>query len=325
MSARTRLTPKHRSPRSLLSADRLQRAVVIAATAVITSVLLFGGYYYWDRYVRLGDKSPIELNIEHLEQAIREDPQDPDRRAAFAEYYLGKEMYAEALDQAGQVLSNYPDHNGALLVSGIAYVRLDKPADAVAPLEKFVSLRKDQPMANADTALETAYYFLGECYLKLGRPADALAALDAALVITPTDADALYQAGLAHQALGQPEQALERYHKAVRLVPDFTEAYTAMIESYTALNKPDYAAYARGMQAFSLKDYKTAQTHLEFATQALPDFAPAHLGLGLTYEKTGQLDLALNAVKRAMELDPNDFAAQQAYGRIEAARDSPGS
>ncbi len=325
MSVRTRLTQKQRSPRSLLSADRLQRAVVIAATAVIASVLLFGGYYYWDRYVHMGDKSPIELDIEHLEQAIRDNPQDPDRRVALAEYYLGKEMYVEALGQAGQVLSLYPENNGALLVSGVAYVRQGKPEEALAPLEKFVALRKDQPMANADILLETAYYFLGECYLKLDRPADALTVLDAALVITPTDADVLYQAGLAHQALGRPEQALENYHRAVRLVPDFAEAYTGMIESYTALDKPDYVAYARGMQAFSLQDYKTAQTHLEFATSALPDFAPAFLGLALTYEKTGQLDLALAAVDKALVLDPNDFAAQQTRGRIQAAIDSKGS
>ncbi len=328
MSARTRLAQKIRSQKPGLFAvhtSQLQRLVIIAATAVVASTLLFGGYYYWDRYVHLGDKSPIELDIEHLEQAIREDPQDPERRVALAEYYLGKEMYAEALDQSGQVLVTFPEHEGALLVNGIAYVRLSKPTEAIPPLEKFASLRKDLPMANTDTGLETAYYFLGESYNKTNRPADAITAFEAALVISPTDADALYQAGVASQATGRPEKALEYFHRAVRLVPDFTEAYAGMIESYTALDKPDYVAYARGMQAFSLQDYKTAQTHLEFATTALPDFAPAFLGLALTYEKTGQLDLALAAVDKALALDPNDFAAQQTRGRIQAAMESQGS
>ncbi len=313
-------TPNHLTQkRRRLSAQNIQRAIWVVLAALITSLALFGGYYYWDRYVYLEDKSPIELDIEQLEKAIREDPQNPETRVALAEYYLRNGMYREALDQTNQVLSLYPENEGALLISGIAHVRLNQPEAALDPLEKFVAARKDQPMANVDTALEGAYYFLGESYMKLNRPDEAISALEAALVITPTDADALYQAGLAYQASGQPETALERYHQAVRLVPDFTEAYSGMIESYSALDQPDYVVYAQGMEAFCLQDYQTAQTYLEQATQALPDFAPAFLGLGMTYEKMGNLEAALAAIERALELNPGDFAAQQAQGRIQAA------
>ena len=172
-------------------------------------------------------------------------------------------------------------------------------------------------MTQADPALEAAYYFLGESYLKLNRPGESIAALEAALLISPIDADALYQLGQAYQATGQSERALEKYHQAVRLVPDFTEAYSEMIVSCEALGWLDYAAYARGMQAFSTQDYGLAQTHLEQASRALPDFAPAFLGLGLAYEATGQLEAARSAVERAIELKPDDFATQQAFGRIQ--------
>ena len=73
-----------------------------------------------------------------------------------------------------------------------------------------------------------------------------------------------------------------------------------------------------------MQDYEAAQTYLERATDALPDFAPAFLGLGLTYEKMGNLDAALTAIQRALELNPGDFAAQQALGRIQAAIDAQG-
>ena len=305
--------------RRRLSTQDIQRAIWIVLAALVASLALFGGYYYWDRYIRLGDKSPLELSVQSLEQAIQKDPQNPDTRVALAKYYLEQGLYQEALDQTKQVLSVYPEHEGAMLVSGIAFVRLNQPEAALEPLEKFVAARKDQEMAKVDTSLEAAYYFLGESYVKLNRPAEAIPVLEEALTINRTDADALYQLGLAYQANGQPEAALERYQQAVLFVPDFTEAYSGMIESYSALNQPDYVAYARGMQAFTLQDYKTAQTHLEYATQALPDFAPAFLGLGLTYEKTGTLDAALTAIQRALDLDPDHFAARQALGRIQAA------
>jgi tetratricopeptide (TPR) repeat protein len=102
-------------------------------------------------------------------------------------------------------------------------------------------------------------------------------------------------------------------------VPDFVEVYQAMIDSYSAMGQPDYATYARGMEAFAQKDYQQAVSHLERATEALPEFAPAFLGLGLTYENLGDLPRALSAIQRALELDPGDFAAQQAFGRIQAA------
>lgn len=302
------------------STQNIQRAIWIALGALVVLVVVFGGYYYLDRYVRLEDKSPLELSIEQLEEAIRQDPQNPDTRVSLAEFYLNKGMYPEALEQAEQVLRVYPENEGALLIAGLAYVRMERREEALAPLEQFVFLRRDRPMAQNDRMLEMAYYFLGESYVKLDQPQEAIEALEAALAISSVNADALYQLGLAYHAAGHPEAAVARYHQAVRFVPDFAEAYVGMIEGYTALGQPDFVAYARGMEAFSRQDYETAQTHLEHATQALPGFAPAFLGLGLTYEQLGDLDAALAALQHAIETDPQDFAAQQALGRVQAVK-----
>ncbi len=39
----------------------------------------------------------------------------------------------------------------------------------------------------------------------------------------------------------------------------------------------------------------------------------------ITYEKEGNLNAALPAAQQAVKLTPEDFAAQQALGRIQAA------
>ena len=305
--------------RQIATTKLIQIGVWLVLAALVTILTTFGIYYYWDRYVHLGDQSPAERNIEQMEQVIREDPQDPDTRVALAEYYLSAGMSQDALALSRQVIDHYPDHGGALLIAGVAATRLDQPEAALEPLSQFISQRREHPMGQADLALEAAYYYLGESYLKLDRPQESIAALEAAVSISPTDADALYQLGLAYQATGQPEAALDKYHQAVRLVPDFTEVYGEMVISYEALGWSDHAAYARGMQAFATQDYELAQTHLEQATRALPNFAPVFFGLGMTYEAIGQLETAQIAMERALELNPDDFATRHAFGRIQLA------
>jgi tetratricopeptide (TPR) repeat protein len=308
--------------RRQLSTKTIQRAFWIALVLLLITVTGFAGYYIADRYLYAEDQTPAELDIARMEDAIHQQPQDTELRVALAESYLRMGWYAQALEQADQVMRQHPESASASLIAGISHVRLERPEAALGPLHNFVALRKDGPLARTDSALEAAYYYLGESYAQLGRPAEAIPLFESALVINPVDADALYQLGLAYEADGQPELAVQRYQAAVRLVPDFAEVYQAMVDSYSALEKPNYVTYAQGMVAFSQKDYQAAASHLERATEALPDFAPAFLGLGLVYENMGSMQPALSALQRALELDPADFAAQQALGRIQAATET---
>ncbi len=309
------------SKKETLSTRNIRRAIIIVGVLLLIVIAAFSAYYYWDRFWPRGEQSPVESAIQEAEQAVRENPQDPELRLALSRIYYENRMYPEALDHAKQVLSVAPDSENALLIAGLSNIRLSQPADAIPLLERFIDLRKNSAVARSDMLLELAYYFVGESYVKLGQHAQAIPPLQAALQITPTDADALYQLGLAHQALGQCDEALENYQKAVRLVPDFTEAYQAMADCYAAQNKPGLVKYAQGMQAFGKKDYSAAKTLLMDAVQNLPDYVPALLGLGLTYEKLGDFNAAQEVLKQAMMRDPHDLAVRQALGRVQSSLD----
>lgn len=308
-------SPPSEEPNGLETA-RLQKAIRIAVIALGVLVIGFGVYYYVDRYVATGDRSPLEMTVEELENAVRADPDDPDTRLALAEVYIARTRYREALAQAGQVLEAYPDNERALLVLGIAHEASNQPEAAIAVLESFVDLRKDTEMAHVDTTLEAAYFFLGRAYLAADRPQEAADALDAALKISPTDADALHQAGMARQALGDHEQALGYFERATTFVPDFTEVYLAMADSYGGLNQPDRQRYARAMQLYSTREFQAALPELLAVTAALPDFAPGYLGLALTLEQLGDLQAGIEAAQQALTLEPNYLAAEQTLGRL---------
>lgn len=297
--------------------NALRRAVLLAVTALAIVVSAFAGYYLWDRYVHRGDRSAIEVQTESLMQAAHDNPNDAAARVALADAHLSAREYGQAVALADGVLDAYPDEAGALLIAGVAHCFLDEPAKAVRHLERFVTLRQARAMARADSTLEMAYYFLGESYIKLREPAKGASALEAALAISPTDADALFQLGQAYQLLNQPLAALEQYQRAVRLVPDFGQAYSRMAECYASLGWDAHLVYARAMQAYAAGEYEKAEAHLEQAATELPEFAPAHVGLALAYEKRGQLDKAKRAAQWALDLAPDDFVAQTVIARIE--------
>jgi len=299
--------------------NQLQRIVVLAMVALILLIASFGFYYYQDRYVRSDDISPINKSISDLEQAVRDDPENLDLRIALAESYLMDENYDLAVAQSLQVLQKDSTKDRAYMVLGVSYASQKNCTEATAPLQKFVEIHQASPMASSDNALETGLYYLGDCQLQLDQPQEAIANLEAALQINRTDADAMYKLGEAYRLTNQHDQAIQSYERAVLFVPNFTEAYQGMLDSYNTQGKNDYAAYARGMVAYSVKDYETAVTELEQLKIVMPDFVPLYLGLGLSYEGLGNLTAAREILQKALELDPENFAAQQALGRVKAA------
>ena len=60
------------------------------------------------------------------------------------------------------------------------------------------------------------------------------------------------------------------------------------------------------------KDYKGALSRFEEAAQTDPNYAPAYLGLGKVYEKTGATQKAVDAYQKYLDLLPSDKDAQDA-------------
>jgi len=84
------------------------------------------------------------------------------------------------------------------------------------------------------------------------------------------------------------------------------------------LKQPELATYARGMMAYSKKDYQGALGLLLKSAQAKPDFPLTFAGIGRTYEALKDLPNAKIAYETALKLDPNNFTASTGILRVEA-------
>jgi len=299
------------------STYQLQRIVILAAIILGIAVVSFGAYYYYDRYYT-SQPTVSELSISQAEQAVRDDPQNVDKRLMLAETYMLNRRFADAITQALQVKSTKPDNLNADFVLGVAYANSGKPQQAVDPLEKFIESRKDEDMAGLDQQLQSALYYLGDSFLQLGDAQDAIQPLEITVNFVQTDADSIYKLGLAYAGVQRYDDAIAAFQRAAAFIPNFSEAYEAMATAYDAQGKTVEAGYARAMVTYSKKDYATAHSMLAKINQSAPEFAPAFIGLGLTCEAEKDLPCALSAYQTAVKLEPDDFSANQGAQRVQA-------
>jgi tetratricopeptide (TPR) repeat protein len=301
----------------LSDTHQLTRITILAGIVLVLAVVSFAGYYYYDRYLNQPQTGSQEMSIAHAEQAVRDNPEDLDKRMALAEINMLYQRYQDAITQAQQVLASQPDNQRGWLVIGVASANLGKPSDAIDPLTRFYLARKDEEMPGLDKSLQAAAYYLGDSYLQLGKPKDAIEPLTNAVNWSQTDADAMYKLGMAYAAIQDYPNAVNMFSAATTFVPDFLEAYDAMAAAYDAAGKPDYGDYARGMSAYAKKDYKTAIDLLNKSAQAQTGYAPTFAGLGMANEALGNLQESLASYQAAIQLDPNNFTASNGVERVQ--------
>lgn len=305
------------SKRLFSSTYQIQRIVALTGIALALTLVSFGGYYYYDRYYTSQPKTADAI-LEQAEKAVREKPDDPDARLNLAETYMVNNRFDDAIETANQVMQAYPNNQRAWFVFGVASALGGKPAQAIDPLEKFLDANKAVEMPGLNKTLQSAAYYLGDSYLRLNQPDKAVHPLEQAVDWSQTDADAMYKLGMAYVGVKRNEEAIAMFQGATRFVPNYTEAYEGMTAAFVGLNEPVYADYARGMVAYSKKDYKTALTLLQTASNTIKDFPPIYDGLGLNYESLGDLQNAKASYETSIKLDPNDFTASTGLQRVDA-------
>lgn len=311
-------------PRRGLSDRTINRLIVGAIVAIVIIVPLIGVIYFLDRSTDPGP-SMAQRAVTTAEEAVRAEPNNVSARLSLATSYLQAERFQDAVAQYTEVLRAAPDHHGALLARGNAYLLLKDDASATKDFEALVAIAKEGEAANADPQLEEAYFRLGEIAYRAGRYEDAVTSLAAALKINRTDADAMNVLGAALVKTGKAQDAVDVLTKAISFVPTgWCEPYQNLADAYTALGKADGTAYANGMVAFCTQQPDVAIAALtpltsgEFAVAAL-------LGLGQIAESTGDAATAKEMYQKVLDADPQNSNAIFGMQRIAGAGDPHGS
>jgi predicted TPR repeat methyltransferase len=237
---------------------------------------------------------------------------------------------AGRLDEAARgyddVLARDPDHAPALSMKGVLALQQRRPADAVAWLERAIAV---------DARPAGFHLNLGNALRAVARSRDAAAAYRRALEIDPEMAPAHNNLGNALRDQDLLVDAAAAYRRAVELQPDFfaAAANLAQVEAKlgTRARAEILAAHDRALalaDAANLRGVEAANLHngrgnllqaegrftdaIEAYRRAIeldPAFGEAHLNLGQALARELRLDEAVEPLRRGLALHPTDLAS----------------
>ena len=240
---------------------------------------------------------------------------------AFHRSTLARPDYAEAWAYWGEALQ-HPD--------GAADVSLSSPrpkSDGLLELQKAVAL--DPQSLSAQT-------FLSLYWIRQGRYDQALETIRLALQQAPDNPILVAELAAVLAASGDLDQANQTYQQAAALSPydplyirlqvDFSLLYDYQVaqvalplaRQLVAQDPQDPTNLDLMAQVFIRQgDLVNAERFLQRLLAAHPDFAPAHLHLGLLYLLQGNQAAALQELDRTISLAPGSPEARQAQQLLE--------
>jgi predicted Zn-dependent protease len=221
-----------------------------------------------------------------------------------------------------ELLKSLPDEPGLLMNLGMALAMGRREKEALAPLERAVSL---------NPKLLPAHLFLGSSYLALGVGAKAVAPLERVVAADPKDVESRRLLAQAYAAAGRLVDAVTELRRITELAPTVPAAWHALGHAYNALTQ-------RAMETFEdepadspwrqllvadafFADGRLTDAFALYRTVAgeLPGMVSIHDSIARIYELTGHSDWAA-VERRKGELPAAACAKRKALCEFRAGR-----
>jgi putative PEP-CTERM system TPR-repeat lipoprotein len=315
----------------LLEEGNAQGSVVLYKNALEKDQNYFEARYQLaDAYLLLGRNENAERE---LEKVSRQNPDLRELSLKFAELYIRTDRTEKAIDVLQRYRAEHGEESRVLDLLGRAHAAA---GDHEKAMTLFNSALKLDPV-NPDAMLH-----LAQLYLKQDNEHEARVLLGSLLRISPQNSRALYLLAQLELSVEEPEKALQCYLQLMENNPaDVHAAYMAgslylgmgEIEQGSVFAEnllqgfPNKAEghQLSGMVAFSRKDYGAAVVELQKSLR-LKEALNTYYLLGLSYDRLGKSELALNQFQKVLDLQPEAFQARNMLamtllkqGRVEEA------
>jgi tetratricopeptide (TPR) repeat protein len=234
-----------------------------------------------------------------------------------------------ALNDFSKAVERYPGYVVAIANRGVTYEKLGKQKEAIADLEKAISINPSKPNPDLIVRIANLRHLLNDftgaiadynrllaldkmyprVYSKragseamMGQAQEALLDAGLALRVDPKDEEAYNSRGLANRLLGSLDEAINDFTRAIHIKEDYSRPYNNRGTVYLAQDQPEKA----------LEDF-------DKAIQLDSHFADAYSNRGSVKHQLGSDEVALKDLDTALRLNPNSADAYQNRGVIRNA------
>ncbi|MEE8437380.1 MAG: tetratricopeptide repeat protein, partial [Candidatus Neomarinimicrobiota bacterium] len=265
------------------------------------------------------------LSAEVLNRSANLDPEGPARRISLIRSKLDEGEFNSALKLAISGQDLFPGHSSFIFLKGRAYDGSGNYRKAKSAFQE--SIKKDPEHVES-------YSALGDLYYSRGKYIYAALSYSDVVRLTPTDTESRFKQGLSYfkaNEWGYAAAAWEdllRYdphHKGVRKY--LPQAYYILAVEYNRLSESglgqasfqkalsinrDSGAWLAGSMGTlgqyyrENKMYRESLAAFQEVIELRPRDADAYLGLGITYWKMKEQELARAAWQRSLELNPGN-------------------
>ncbi len=218
-----------------------------------------------------------------LEEILSEQPQMDRVRVELAQILMSSDRWKDAIPHLQFLWQEHPKDEIIAAHLGALLLRADRNAEAQAALESAAGLKPDDP---------EPLRLLWQVASQSNRDQDALGLANRLVGLEPRDARSRTMRALSLAKLGHAPEALAAADSALGLDPGDNEA----------------AVLASGILS-RRKDYDAAARRVRTVIQAHPDDRPMEFRLGAILEEAGQIDSSLAVFNRMLAVDPDDAIA----------------
>ncbi len=261
---------------------------------------------------------------ELVEKALETRPYDVEMREMLGELLWENAELDEALAELEKVTAMSPRHLAARRTLALIYAAKGATADLAAELERVQDLSPE----DLDVKLD-----LGSAYQRMGANEKAIVAYEEVLKKQPKNVQALKLVGDCYRRQRDPEKAIVAYSKVKKLAPEDPRPYFLLGAAYQEAGDDtraeaifqDAQQFKRylgeawinlGSIAFRRGDLSKANWYLSRAVMRAPMRPKAHYNYALVLSAKKERDRALDELKIAGDLDPEDAEIRYLAGVI---------
>ncbi len=260
------------------------------------STLITGARSLHMRARRARESGDLDTALHHYRLALEVDPDFALAHYGMGQVHAARGVFGQAAEAFAKAVAADPDFVEGWFDLAAAEQRLERPEAAQAALESLLSMAPD----HVDARLR-----LAALLHRSGRHDQAMAELQHVLERDPLHADAL-------QSLVMLLTDADRHEAAVTRLAAALDAASSSQDRGRVLALSAHVALRRG-------DVDAAERGYREAVAADADLADAWFNLGQLLSRRDQNAAALDALRRAAQLDPTRGNAALALARLEMA------